>query len=50
MRLYAEGVQEPGYYEATAEASQYCLQAAQQTRVQSKHGKFISLHYLVNLY
>jgi hypothetical protein len=33
VRLYAEGVQERGYYLATAAASQQCLQAAHQRRL-----------------
>ena len=36
VRLYAEGVQERGYYLATAAASQHCLQAAHQRRLRSQ--------------
>ena len=36
VRLYAEGVQERGYYLATAAASQQCLQAAHQRRLRSQ--------------
>ncbi|XP_069701801.1 general odorant-binding protein 70 [Periplaneta americana] len=36
VRLYAEGVQERGYYTATAQASQQCLQTAHQRRLRSQ--------------
>ncbi|GFG34425.1 hypothetical protein Cfor_01284, partial [Coptotermes formosanus] len=36
VRLYAEGVQERGYYLATAAASQQCLQTAHQRRLRSQ--------------
>nr|AMA98168.1 chemosensory protein [Blattella germanica] len=35
VRLYADGVEERGYYIATAQASQQCLQAAHQRRQKS---------------
>lgn len=36
VRLYAEGVEERGYFHATAAASQQCLQAAHQRRLRSQ--------------
>jgi len=43
VRLYAEGVQEHGYYLATAEASLQCLQSAHQSRLRSQPSEKIIL-------
>jgi hypothetical protein len=39
VRLYAEGVQERGYYLATAAASQQCLRTAHQRRLRLQPSK-----------
>jgi hypothetical protein len=43
VRLYAEGVQERGYYLATAEASHQCLQSAHQSRLRLQPSKKTTL-------
>jgi hypothetical protein len=49
VRLYAEGVRERGYYLATADASQQCLQVAHQRRLRSQPSEQIILKTCIEI-